>query len=214
VQEAAKMACIHDNIMEFPRRYSTMVGERGVTVSGGQKQRSSIARALMKDAPILILDDSLSAVDTDTEYMSFDECFTPFDSKRTDTKYEEIVYYQKEDTLDLGDVMGFRGPSVVYMARELVIEEERTVCIQIGQSAPFELYINGELLAKRNECDTFDAENVHLVNVPLKRGVNRILIRLTRVNDDAKYAIFFSTKHCCAEHYVDMAAVRPEYFGE
>jgi len=53
--------------MEFPRKYSTMVGERGVTVSGGQKQRSSIARALMKDAPILILDDSLSAVDTDTE---------------------------------------------------------------------------------------------------------------------------------------------------
>ena len=67
VQEAARMACIHDNIMEFPRQYSTMVGERGVTVSGGQKQRSSIARALMKDAPILILDDSLSAVDTDTE---------------------------------------------------------------------------------------------------------------------------------------------------
>lgn len=67
VQKAAKLACIHENIMEFPRQYSTMVGERGVTVSGGQKQRSSIARALMKDAPVLILDDSLSAVDTDTE---------------------------------------------------------------------------------------------------------------------------------------------------
>ena len=61
------MACIHDNIMEFPRQYSTMVGERGVTVSGGQKQRISIARALMKNAPILILDDSVSAVDTKTE---------------------------------------------------------------------------------------------------------------------------------------------------
>lgn len=67
VEQAAKLACIHDNIMEFPKKYSTMVGERGVTISGGQKQRSSIARALMKDAPILILDDSLSAVDTDTE---------------------------------------------------------------------------------------------------------------------------------------------------
>ncbi len=67
VSEAAKAACIHDNIVEFPKGYATMVGERGVTVSGGQKQRSSIARALMKDAPILILDDSLSAVDTDTE---------------------------------------------------------------------------------------------------------------------------------------------------
>ncbi|MDE7297359.1 MAG: ATP-binding cassette domain-containing protein [Lachnospiraceae bacterium] len=67
VTEAAKKACIHDNIMDFPKKYSTMVGERGVTISGGQKQRSSIARALMKDAPILILDDALSAVDTDTE---------------------------------------------------------------------------------------------------------------------------------------------------
>ncbi len=67
VEEAAKAACIHDNIMGFPKGYGTMVGERGVTVSGGQKQRSSIARALMKDSAILILDDSLSAVDTDTE---------------------------------------------------------------------------------------------------------------------------------------------------
>ncbi len=67
VMEAAKAAEIHDNIMEFPKGYATMVGERGVTVSGGQKQRTSIARALMKDAPILILDDALSAVDTDTE---------------------------------------------------------------------------------------------------------------------------------------------------
>ena len=67
VQKAAKLACIHENIMDFPKKYSTMVGERGVTVSGGQKQRSAIARALLKDAPILILDDSLSAVDTDTE---------------------------------------------------------------------------------------------------------------------------------------------------
>lgn len=67
VEKAATVACIHDNIMDFPEKYSTIVGERGVTLSGGQKQRSSIARALMKEAPILILDDSLSAVDTDTE---------------------------------------------------------------------------------------------------------------------------------------------------
>lgn len=53
--------------MSFPDGYQTVVGERGATISGGQKQRSSIARALLKDAPILILDDALSAVDTDTE---------------------------------------------------------------------------------------------------------------------------------------------------
>lgn len=65
--EACKMADIDDNIQDFPLKYETMVGERGVTLSGGQKQRASIARALLKDSPILIMDDSLSAVDTDTE---------------------------------------------------------------------------------------------------------------------------------------------------
>jgi ATP-binding cassette subfamily B protein len=67
VIEAAKMADVHDNIDEFPEKYQSVLGERGVTVSGGQKQRISIARALMKNAPILILDDSVSAVDVNTE---------------------------------------------------------------------------------------------------------------------------------------------------
>ena len=67
VEQAATLADIHDNIMGFHEGYATVLGERGVTVSGGQKQRISIARALMKNAPILILDDSVSAVDTKTE---------------------------------------------------------------------------------------------------------------------------------------------------
>jgi ATP-binding cassette subfamily B multidrug efflux pump len=65
--EAAKLADIHSNIIEFKEGYQTILGERGVTVSGGQKQRLSIARALAKKPPILILDDSVSAVDTKTE---------------------------------------------------------------------------------------------------------------------------------------------------
>ena len=67
VTAAARLADVHSNIKEFQLGYGTVLGERGVTVSGGQKQRISIARALMKDAPILILDDSVSAVDTKTE---------------------------------------------------------------------------------------------------------------------------------------------------
>ncbi|MBE6584020.1 MAG: ABC transporter ATP-binding protein [Ruminococcaceae bacterium] len=67
IELAAKMADVHDNIVDFPEQYKSVLGERGVTVSGGQKQRISIARALMKDAPILILDDSVSAVDVKTE---------------------------------------------------------------------------------------------------------------------------------------------------
>ena len=67
VRYAAQTAAVADNIEEFPHQYETVLGERGVTVSGGQKQRISIARAILKDAPILVLDDSLSAVDTKTE---------------------------------------------------------------------------------------------------------------------------------------------------
>lgn len=67
VIKAAKYAEVYDNIMSFPEQFNTVLGERGVTLSGGQKQRISIARALIKKPPILILDDSLSSVDTETE---------------------------------------------------------------------------------------------------------------------------------------------------
>lgn len=67
VRKAAKFACVDSNIIEFKDGYNTMVGERGVTLSGGQKQRIAMARAIVKNPQILILDDSVSAVDSETE---------------------------------------------------------------------------------------------------------------------------------------------------
>jgi ATP-binding cassette subfamily B protein len=67
IEEAARLSCVYDNIVSFPNGFNTVIGERGATLSGGQKQRISIARAIVKNPSILILDDSLSAVDTKTE---------------------------------------------------------------------------------------------------------------------------------------------------
>ena len=67
VKAAAATACIHDDIQRFSQGYGTVVGERGVTLSGGQKQRVAMARMLTKKTPIIVFDDSLSAVDTQTD---------------------------------------------------------------------------------------------------------------------------------------------------
>jgi ATP-binding cassette subfamily B protein len=69
IEAAARAAAIHEVIQTFPEGYDTLVGEKGVTLSGGQKQRLTIARTLLKDPAILIFDDAVSAVDTETEVL-------------------------------------------------------------------------------------------------------------------------------------------------
>ncbi len=81
--DAAKMAVVDDTIQLFTNKYETVLGERGITLSGGQKQRVSIARAIIKEAPILILDDCLSAVDTETEEKIITNFKTIFKHKTT-----------------------------------------------------------------------------------------------------------------------------------
>ncbi len=99
VETAAKLSDIHDNVMEFPEGYDTMLGERGVTVSGGQKQRISIARALMKDAAILILDDSVSAVDVKTEKVILENLRTTRKGKTTILIAHRITTVQGMDKI-------------------------------------------------------------------------------------------------------------------
>ena len=97
VVRAATMADVDSNIKEFSLGYGTVLGERGVTVSGGQKQRISIARALMKDAPILILDDSVSAVDTKTEKTILENLRTTREGKTTILIAHRISTIEKMD---------------------------------------------------------------------------------------------------------------------
>ena len=119
VTQAARLADIHSNIQEFSLGYGTILGERGVTVSGGQKQRISIARALMKDAPILILDDSVSAVDTKTEQTILDNLRTTRVGKTTILIAHRISTIEKMDKvlfIDDGKVAGFGRHAELYEA--------------------------------------------------------------------------------------------------
>lgn len=111
VERSAALADVDDNIREFANGYDTVLGERGVTVSGGQKQRISIARALMKEAAILILDDSVSAVDTDTERVILDNLRQTRKGKTTllvahrvttVQNLDKIVYLDGGKVLDVG----------------------------------------------------------------------------------------------------------------
>ena len=151
------------------------------------------------------------APDTETEYCTFDSLFDPY-SEDAVTKYEETVFYQSEDSFRIDDFSNFDGASVFYLSRELVSPEDRTVCAQIGHSAPFELWVNGEKVACRKNCDTWTAENVHIGNIKLNKGVNKIALRLTRVNGDAKFNVTWSKGLSMAEHYVDFESLIPEYF--
>lgn len=81
IEQAAKQAQIHSEVLNFPQQYDTMVGERGITLSGGQRQRIALARALVMDAPILILDDALSSVDNQTATQILANLSTGVDSK-------------------------------------------------------------------------------------------------------------------------------------
>ena len=117
VVKAARMADVDSNIKEFSQGYGTILGERGVTVSGGQKQRISIARALMKDSPILILDDSVSAVDTKTERTILENLRTTRTGKTTILIAHRISTIEKMDKvlfIDQGRLAAFGKHTDLY----------------------------------------------------------------------------------------------------
>ena len=100
-----------------------------------------------------------------------------------------------------------------YLARELVSPAEEEVCVQLGHSAPVALWINGELICESADCDCWDAENLHVQHVKIRKGVNRVVLRLTRVNDDAKFNLTFAEGATCAAHILHYASRNPRYFG-
>ena len=108
VFKAAKAAAVHNNIIEFKKGYQTILGERGITLSGGQKQRVSIARALIKSPQILLLDDCLSAVDTETEEKIINNLESITNDKTTIIVSHRVSSAKKADkiiVLDEGEII-------------------------------------------------------------------------------------------------------------
>ena len=121
VTRAAVLADVDGNVREFTKGYDTVLGERGVTVSGGQKQRISIARALLKNAPILILDDSVSAVDTKTERTILENLRTTRAGKTTILIAHRISTIEKMDKIlfiEDGKLAGFDTHASLYEQSE------------------------------------------------------------------------------------------------
>lgn len=116
VKSAAKAAGVHENIMGFDRQYQTKVGERGITLSGGQKQRVTIARALMKSPKVIVLDDCLSAVDTETE--------------------EHILSNLKEATENLSGIIIAHRVSTVKHCQQIICLDQGTI---VERGTPAEL---------------------------------------------------------------------------
>jgi ATP-binding cassette subfamily B protein len=141
VVEIAKLSDIHDNVMDFKDKYETMLGERGVTVSGGQKQRISIARALAKDPTILILDDSVSAVDTKTEEAIISNLRRVRKGKTTLMIAHRISTVRKLDKivlLDQGRLVGFGSHKELLKTNELyqdmVKRQELEALVEEGEA--------------------------------------------------------------------------------
>lgn len=108
IERVAKLASIHDEITSLPNGYQTVIGERGVTLSGGQKQRLALARALLADKPILIMDDALSAVDADTERRILDALRTELKKRTAIVISHRIFAIQNADlilVLDQGRIV-------------------------------------------------------------------------------------------------------------
>lgn len=150
--------------------------------------------------------------DTKTDFADETALFAPLDRDYASPVVEQTLASIPEDSFRLSDFFGFRGPCTAYLSRILVVPDDVNVCIQVGHSAPFALYVNGECVGERENCDNWTAENVHLENIRLHKGENKIVLRATRVNEDAKYNVTFSLGRSCAEQIVWFASKNPYRF--
>lgn len=126
VEQAAKIAAIHEVVLGFPEGYKTLVGERGVTVSGGQKQRVAIARTLLKNPRILILDDSTSSVDTETEALIRSAMQALMQNRTT-----FVIAHRIQTIMDADLILVMEGGKIIQRGNHNKLIQEKGVYRQI-----------------------------------------------------------------------------------
>ena len=149
------------------------------------------------------------ATDTDTAFLQDDVFFAPLKKDHANRFYEESLANVREDSFRAENFFGFQGPCVSYMSRVVVVPEDMEVCIQVGHTAPFKLWLDGEEISQRSYCDNWTAENVHIGKIKLKKGEHELLLRITKVNGDTKFNVTFTTELTLEEHIVSLASKNP-----
>jgi len=106
-----------------------------------------------------------------------------------------------EDCFRISDIIKYQGSCVVYMIRKLVSDEDKTAVVNIGHSAPFRLWINGELISQSDECGWWTAENKHTREVKVNKGVNIIVLKASKIGQNDTFNIFFNDGLFSNHHY-------------
>ncbi|MBQ1255831.1 MAG: ADP-ribosylglycohydrolase family protein [Clostridia bacterium] len=147
---------------------------------------------------------------TEREYVSCDVLLAPLGTEGNDVDAER--FDMKADAIYMDELFGLKGPCTAYLSRIITSPEDISACLQVGHSCPFTLWLNGKEIGRRDSCDRWTNENVHLVNLPIKKGDNTMIVRLTRVNDDAKISLTFSKGASCSEYLTCFGCKNPRKF--
>ena len=150
-------------------------------------------------------------VDPHRGYMTPDEIAGG--SADGDAAKEGMLVNCYEDLISVGELVGFQGPCAVYAVRRMISPEDRTLALLIGHTDAFALWVNGKLVAERENVDWWTAENVHIHEFPIRAGENEIVVKLIRRGRDAEFSLVFTKSGTCSEHFSDFASVNPQLPG-
>lgn len=146
-------------------------------------------------------------VDPDREYMTLDDLLSPKATGDAAKEGQAVCFY--EDLMSISDAIGLQGPSAVYMVRRMISPEDRTLGVLVGHTDAYKLWINGELISRRDSVDWWTAENAHIHGVKINKGENTVVVEMIRRSADAKLSVLFVKSGSCSEHYYDFASVNP-----